>query len=133
MIKRSQPQQKPGQINQANINFDSNSGTAKQTLKNSIEVGSVDPQPLSVNALKARDKDEYARSQKNRHKSDAQTQIGPVMSQSRTAINSKLAENEQDSKLGNLLSKPSTFGNNTILGVSNSKSNYARKSKNPKA
>ena len=115
------------------MNFESNAGTGKATLTNSIECASAEPQPLSVNALKTKEQDDYARSQKNRLKSDAQTQVGPMRSQSKTAVHSKIAENELESKQGYAVSKPSTFGNNTILGVSNSKSHYVRKGKNVRA
>ena len=33
------------------MNFDSNGGSGKATLKNSIDYSPIDPQPLSVNAL----------------------------------------------------------------------------------
>ena len=52
----------------------------------------LDPQPLSVNALKT--KDDYLNTSKNIIKSDATTQIGPRKSLQITAVDSKMGEKD---------------------------------------
>lgn len=52
----------------------------------------LDPQPLSVNALKTKDQDDYLNASKNIIKSDATTQVGPRKSFQKTAVDSKMGE-----------------------------------------